>query len=149
MASESNHAPQASSLVNMHPDAVLCALVLVPRVLSRNRFFGLFEDSTARRLRKRAKRLRGIIRQLTAQGREPAEVTGRHELQDGRVLLRYRIKHLSFERTSALSPLEAALLQYAMHRAGLADLSEPHRSLVETALGQLSAELPLEGWQAP
>ena len=137
--------PTASvSLAVKHPDGMLCALVLAPNTFSRNRFYTMFEDAAGRRVRRRAKRLRGIIRQLAALGREPAEVTGRHELEDGRVLLRYRVKNLSFERTSALTALEAAIVQYALSKAGKVELSPAERRLVEVALADLSTELHLD-----
>ena len=74
------------------PDALLCALVLAPRTFPRNRFFSLYEDAVARRVRRRAARVRGIIRQLVAAGADQAEITGEQVLADGRLLIRYRIE---------------------------------------------------------
>lgn len=121
-------------------DGLLCALILVPQSYSRNRFFRLFEDQEARRARRRASRVRGVIRQL-AGGK--AELLGEQILDDGQVLLRYRIRDLAFERTTALSQLEAAALRCALHRAGAGELSESDRQLVESALKRLGADLPL------
>ena len=143
---DSSAVEDTPSVATKYPDAMLCALVLVPSAFSRNRFFSMFEDAASKRIRRRARRLRGIIRQLAAQGREPAEVTGRRELGDGRVLLRYRVQNLSFERTSALTRLEAAILQYALHRAGLAEVSAADRLLVEEALAKLARELRLDAF---
>ena len=98
----------------LDPDALLCAGVLAPGAFSRNKFFELHDTPGARRARKKAKRLRGIIRQLLGHGREKAEVIGEQILDDGRVLLRYRVKDLAFQRTTALTPLEAAVLRYAL-----------------------------------
>ena len=43
-------------------DALLCALTLVPTAFARNRFFKLFENPAALKVRRRASRVRGIIR---------------------------------------------------------------------------------------
>lgn len=122
-------------------DALLCALILAPRTFSRNRFFELFEQPEARRVRRRATRIRGVIRQLLGQGREPAEVTGEQILGDGRVLIRYRVPGLSLRRTTALSPLEAAALHYALHRATGAPLAAADREQVEAAFARLGADV--------
>jgi hypothetical protein len=108
-------------------DALLCALVLAPDAFSRNRFFELYEQPDVRRLRRRASRVRGILRQLTS----GAEVTGELELADGRRLLRYRIAELGLSRTAALSPLESATLRFSLADPG-------DRAIVETALARLS-----------
>jgi hypothetical protein len=121
-------------------DGLLCALILVPQSYSRNRFFRLFEDHEARRARRRASRVRGVIRQLTA---GKAEILGEQVLDDGQVLLRYRIADLAFERTTALSQLEAAALRCALHRAGVGQLEDSDRELVTEALRRLGADLPL------
>src|SRR6202000_450161 len=41
-------------------DALLCALTLVPTAFARNRFFNLFENPAALKVRRRASRVRGI-----------------------------------------------------------------------------------------
>ncbi len=123
------------------PDALLCALILAPRTFPRNRYFALYEDAVARRVRRRASRVRGVIRQLVAGGHDQAEVTGEQVLGDGRLLIRYRIEKLSLHRTIAMSALEAAALHYAMHRAGIGPLGSEDRKLVERALERLGADL--------
>lgn len=128
----------------VHPDALLAALVLAPRTFARNRFFGLFEEPVNRRIRRRARHVRGIVRQLTVTGKERALVTGRAELEDDRVLLRYRVESLSLDRTTALSALESALLSYAMHRSGVGELAEEERNRVEEALKRLGPDLALD-----
>ncbi len=124
-------------------DALLCALVLAPDAFSRNRFFELYEQPDVRRLRRRAARVRGILRQLTS----GAEVTGELELADGRRLLRYRLVELGLSRTAALSPLEAAALRFSLARARRSAVDPGDRAIVETALARLSertgATLPL------
>jgi hypothetical protein len=129
---------------DVDPDGLLCALVLAPRTFARNRFFGLFEEPINRRVRRRARHVRGILRQLTATGRDRALITGRLELEDERVLIRYRIESLALDRTTALSGLEAAVLSYAMQRSGVGELSEEDRGRVEDALKRLGPELALD-----
>ncbi len=121
-------------------DALLCALVLAPGTYSRNRFFQLFEVPQLKRARRRAKRVRGIIRQLLGQGREPAEIVGERVLED-RVLLRFQIRDLNYQRTTSLSPLEAALIHYSLNKQQGAPVSEEDRKLVENALVRLGGAL--------
>lgn len=125
---------------SVNPEALLCALVLAPNTFARNRFFGMFEDPAARRVRRRAYHVRSILRQLLGTGKERALITGRLELDDSRVLLRYRLENLKLERTTALSSLEFAVLNYALHRAGRGDLEEEEKTLVENALHSLGAD---------
>ena len=73
-----------------------------------------------------------------------ALITGRLELEDERLLLRYRIESLSLERTTALSGLEAATMAYALHRAGMGELTDEDRTRVEAALATLGPELVLD-----
>jgi hypothetical protein len=86
-----------------------------------------------------------VLRQLLGQGKERALLIGRAELDDSRVLLRYRIENLKMERSTALSALEAAVLSFALHRAGQGDLEEEDRERVERALQSLGTEAPLDG----
>ena len=122
-------------------DALLCALVLAPNTYSRNRFYQVFESSGGRRVRRRAARVRGVIRQLLGHGRPRAEVVGEQILTDGQVLLRYRVPELAFERTVALSALEAATLRYALHQAGAGALAEEDRGMVVEALERLGRRI--------
>jgi hypothetical protein len=124
-------------------DALLAALILAPRTFSRNRFFGLFEKPEAARIRRRAARIRGILRQLTGTPKPVAEIVGERVLADGQVLLRYRVEDLGYTRTAALSALEAATLRYALHLNGKASLSHEERAAVEEALGRLNQALGL------
>ena len=129
------------TLPSVDPDALFCALVLVPRTFSRNRFFNLYEDPVLRRVRGRAARVRGIVRQLVGSGRFSGEIVGEQVLEDGRVLLRYRVHELAYCRTTALSALEAAALRYALHRAGAFPLTDDDRSRVEDALERFNERL--------
>jgi hypothetical protein len=126
-------------------DALLCALTLVPTVFARNRFFSLFENPAALKVRRRASRVRGIIRQLCGTGRVKAEIIGEQVMDDGQVLLRYRVEELGFSRTAALSRLEAATLRFALFRAGAGSVEAEDRELVESALERLTKNLDLPG----
>ena len=125
-------------------DALLCALILAPQAFSRNRHFWLFEDPVRRRVRRRAGRVRGIARQLLGKAPLQAEIVGEQVLADGQVLLRYKVRELGYVRTAALSQLEAASLRFVLHRARGDELSDSDRTLVESSLNRLSAELGLE-----
>lgn len=124
-------------------DAMLCALVIAPQAWSRNRYFSLFEKEPLRKVRRRAGRVRAVIRQLAGDGRQRAEIVGEQVLHDGSLLLRYRVAELAYERTAAFSAIEAAALRYALHRANAGPLPDEDRALVESALARLTADLEL------
>ncbi len=122
-------------------DALLAALILAPRTFARNRFFTLFQNPEAAKIRRRASRVRGILRQLAGTPKPAAEIVGERVMTDGQVLLRYRVEELGYTRTAALSSLEAATLRYALHRSGIAALSHEERTAVEAALSRLGETL--------
>lgn len=122
-------------------DALLAALILAPRSFARNRFFWLFERPEAAKIRRRAARVRGILRQLAGTPKPAAEIVGERVLADGQVHLRYRVVDLGYTRTAALSALEAATLRYALHRAGKGALSHEERTAVEDALSRLNQSI--------
>jgi hypothetical protein len=122
-------------------DALLAALILAPRTFARNRFFTLFQNPEAAKVRRRASRVRGILRQLAGTPTQAAEIVGERVMTDGQVLLRYRVEELGYTRTAALSSLEAATLRYALHRSGKAPLSHEERHAVEAALARLGETL--------
>ncbi|HKY37305.1 MAG TPA: hypothetical protein VJN18_15285 [Polyangiaceae bacterium] len=122
-------------------DALLAALILAPRTFSRNRFFWLFERPEAAKIRRRAARIRGILRQLAGTPKPSAEIVGERVLADGQVHLRYRVEELGYTRTAALSALEAATLRYALHRSGKGALSHEERTAVEDALTRLNQSI--------
>lgn len=126
-------------------NALLAALILAPRTFARNRFFTLFQNPEAAKIRRRAARVRGILRQLTGTPKPAAEIIGERVLSDGQVHLRYRVDELGYTRTAALSSLEAATLRYAMHRSGKATLSHEERTTVESALSRLTHTLGVGG----
>ena len=132
-----------NAAVQVDDDALLCALVLAPTSFSRNRFFGLFEHPERKKLRRRAARVRGIIRQLLNPERGRSEIVGERILEDGRVLLRYTLADMGYSRAASLSRLEAAVLRYALSRAGRSEVPEVDRHLVEDALLRLGRGLGL------
>jgi hypothetical protein len=131
------------AVADVDDSALFSALVLVPSAFSRNRFFKLFEDPERKRLRRRAARVRGIIRQLVEPERGRAEIVGERVLEDGRVLLRYTVDEMGYSRTASLSKLEASVLRYALARAGLSTLAEDDKKLVEQSLARLGDGLGL------
>jgi hypothetical protein len=132
-----------NAAVQVDDDALLCALVLAPTSFSRNRFFGLFENPERKKLRRRAARIRGIIRQLLNPERGRSEIVGERVLEDGRVLLRYTLAEMGYSRAASLSRLEAAVLRYALSRAGRSEVPETDRQMVEDALLRLGRGLGL------
>ena len=127
------------------PDALLCALVLAPQTFSRNRFFALYQDPSLRRIRRRAARVRGIVKQLLGSGRPKAELLGEQVLDDGQVLIRFRVAEMAYDRSAALTELEAAAMRYALHRAGAGRLDSRDRDLVNAALAKLGREIQIDG----
>lgn len=125
-------------------DALLAALILAPGTFSRNRFFWLFERPEAAKIRRRAARIRSILRQLAGTPKPVAEIVGERVLSDGQVHLRYRVDELGYTRTAALSSLEAATLHYALHRSGKAPLTSDERVAVEEALSRLNRSLGVD-----
>lgn len=136
--------PTSRTPADVPADALLCALVLAPNTFARNRFFQLFEQPTLKRTRKRARRTRGLIRQLLGLGRERAEIVAEHVLDD-RVLLRFEVPTLKYQRTTSLPVLEAALVHYALHRARGDELSDEDRERVEVALRALGMGFRVSG----
>ena len=130
----------ASSALSV--DGLFCALVVAPQVYARNRFYDLFEQPALRKARRRAKLVRGIIRQLVGIAGRRGQIVGEQVLADGRVLTRYIIPELNFSRTTALSSLEATLVRYVVARARHQTPDPDDRARIELALGGLAAGLP-------
>ncbi|MCC6215265.1 MAG: hypothetical protein IT376_10370 [Polyangiaceae bacterium] len=125
----------------LEPGALLCALVLVPGAYSRNRFYEWFAGAELARVRRRAARVRSVLRQLGAAGAQAAVLLGEQRLADGTVLLRYRVPGASLTRTLSLAPLEKAALRYALHRSRGDALDPADREVVEAALARLGLAL--------
>jgi hypothetical protein len=82
-----------------------------------------------------------MIRQLASSGNESAEITGEQVLEDGRFLIRFKVRGLALQRTAALTALEAAALHYALHLAGRGKIESSERRLVERTLERLGADV--------
>ncbi|MGK4009062.1 hypothetical protein WMF31_41050 [Sorangium sp. So ce1036] len=93
-------------------EALLVALVLAPSTFSRNRFFSLYADPGARRVRRRAALLRSLVRQLVS----GADRAGLAPAESGGALLTYDVPSLGLKRTAALDALEVAVLRIAVAR---------------------------------
>jgi hypothetical protein len=93
-------------------EALLVALVLAPATFSRNRFFTLYSDAGARRVRRRASLLRSIVRQLVAGAERVALAPAEH----GGALLTYDVPALGLKRTATLDVLELAVIRCAVAR---------------------------------
>ncbi|MFP6683622.1 MAG: hypothetical protein VB934_02875 [Polyangiaceae bacterium] len=126
--------------------SLLVALVLVPNSYSRNRFFGLFRWAPARRVRRRAARLRALISELCGNA-----VDGLRLEHDGAggARLRYRLCDLNVRRMTRLASNELAVVKYALRRqretrSDLCALTEPlspeRHGDVESALAGLFGE---------
>ncbi len=127
-------------------DALLCILVLAPRLYSRNRFYDLFSEAPAQKVRRRAALLRGVIRQLVGHGAHRGRIVGEQVLWDDRVLLRYELPELNFVRAVSLSPLEAGLVRYALARARVLPPDAESQRRIERALAEVASFLPT--WSA-
>lgn len=132
------NATQPLSHDKVSPEALLCSLVVVPGTFPRNRYFGLYQDPVLKRTRRRAYHVRSVLKQLTTKGPQRAEVIGRIELDDERVLLRYKVPALNLQRTTSFSAIESAALNYALAQADQShELSAQDRIRVEAALESL------------
>jgi hypothetical protein len=96
------------------------ALVLVPESYPRNRFYELYRQPEARRVRRRAALLRSVIADLTD---DASEVTV--ERGTGHVVLRYRLDELGVVRTSRIDDEELAVVKLALERAGCPHALDP------------------------
>ena len=115
------------------PDALLCALVLTPATYSRNRFFALYRDPRFERVRRRAQRLRGLLRQIARA--DDASVA--FEAIDDGYALELVVPSLGFRRRTLLGPLERHLVEYVLGRAR-GGAPPAARAAVEGALARLA-----------
>ena len=141
----------ACEIANVDRGALLSALVLAPATFARNRFFSLFSESSARKIRARAALLRTVVRQL-AHENPRAELTEVRPDSDGRYLVRYTVRRLSLHRTSLLDRLELALVRFGISRRTRAgaeplpsalEVTSEDRALVYGAIGKLGEKLVL------
>ena len=117
-------------------EALLCALVLVPDAYSRNRFFGLYQRPEVQRLRRRAARLRSLIRDLVAAGAREGSCS-ETRAKDGRATFVFELPDLNARRRAMLDALEASVVRYALARATEGDCEGEDRTRVEACLARL------------
>jgi hypothetical protein len=129
-------------------ESLVVGMTLVPGLVSRNRFYALFEDPEVRRVRLRSALLRGIVRQLAgAHGHvEGLVIAQRAEESE----LRYRVPGLRVERRASLTRAELACVRYLAGRAGVPGLhaTDEDRAGIDAALRRLAAGLRLAGLEA-
>lgn len=123
-------------------EALLAALVIAPATYSRNRFFELYRDPAAYRVRRRASQLRDIVRHVTrVDPAERGESVSFAPAGGGRVELTYAVPALNLQRRALLDPIELSLVRFAMARAGHVGgppPGDPDRARVEAALARLA-----------
>ena len=130
-------------------EALLCALVLSPLTFPRNRFFQLFTQPWAKKVRSRAAQMRSILRHLCRLSAEVTEARALAAGDEGGVTVRYAMRDLGLLRTATLDRLEIAVLRFALARAGglphepTMQPSQEDRILVENALAKLGRKLEL------
>jgi hypothetical protein len=129
----------------LHADALTALLVLRPRRLPRNRHFALYATDEATIARRRAARLRSLVRQLTGSFGPARSITlepsSAHEF-----LLRYRLSRVSLLRSLHVSSIDLAVLRVALLEAGARLLPAP---LVARAHDEAQVRLLLETLSAP
>jgi hypothetical protein len=124
-------------------ESLVVGMTLVPGLVSRNRFFALFEDPEVRRARMRSALLRGIVRQLTGAQGHVEGLAIAHGTDDCEV--RYQVPSLRMIRRARLTPVELACVRYLVGRAGAAGVvaSDDDRAWIDAALRRLAAGLRL------
>lgn len=129
-------------------DALMVALIMAPGTFSRNRFFQLFEDKRLRKARRRARMVRGLIKEMTEPW--PLMNSSLHpvtalieceEVVNGELRLQYSVPDMGYRRSARLSLIEAAALRYCLDRAGKLRVSELERRVVEDCLLKLAPHL--------
>jgi hypothetical protein len=128
------------------PEALFVALSLVPNSLSRNKFFSLYSGVASFQARRRARLVRQIVSELSRDASQSGiEILEEAWSEDGLKLV-YQKGEFDYRRTAYLSPLEAAVLSYALSRAGLRIPEEGTKELIFAALARFdpTLELPLE-----
>ena len=126
-------------------EALVVAMTLVPRFVSRNKSFALFEDPEVKSARARAAVLRGIVRQLAGgQGRVEALAVAS---QTGEREMRYRVPGVRFERRALLSETEYGCIAFLAARAGVPGVraTGEDRARIDAALRRLGAGFDVDG----
>jgi hypothetical protein len=125
-------------------EALVVAMTLVPRFVSRNKSFALFEDPEVRSARARAAVLRGIVRQLAGgQGRvESLDVAVGAGVRE----VRYRVPGVRLERRALLTETEYGCVVFLAARAGVPGVraTGDDRARIDAALRRLGAGFDVE-----
>jgi len=126
-------------------EALVVAMTLVPRFVSRNKSFALFEDPEVKSARARAAVLRGIVRQLAGGQGHVEELaiatrTGTREM-------RYRVPGVRFERKALLSETEYGCVAFLAARAGVPGVraTGDDRARIDAALQRLGPGFDIDG----
>jgi len=124
-------------------ESLVVGMTLVPGLVSRNRFFVLFDDPEVRRARMRSALLRGIVRQLTGAQGNVEGLAIAHGTDDCE--MRYRVPSLRIFRRARLTPVELACVRYLAARGGVAGFvaSDDDRVWIDAALRRLAEGLRL------
>jgi hypothetical protein len=115
-------------------DGLLCALVLTPATYSRNRFFELYRDPEVVSVRRRASRLRSLLRQMSSAPDARWTIEPR---SDGDFELTLEVVSLGYRRLIRLSALERHLVLYVIGRAR-GGVAAESRTAIEEALARLA-----------
>lgn len=114
------HEPSLEPSPGVDLSGLLVALVLVPQSYPRNRFYELYREPGARRVRRRAAQLRALIADLR---QDASEVT--IERGDGFVVLRYQLHDVGVTRLSRVDHDELALVKLVLERSGQKHALDP------------------------
>ena len=115
-------------------DALVVALVLDPATYSRNRFFDLYARSDVRRARRRAMRIRSIVRHMArANWAAVYGLLTRPAAHEGRTVLSYEVPAVMLRRTTVLDNLDLALVRVALGQIDGACASAARSGLLATA----------------
>lgn len=127
-------------------DALTAALVLRRPEASRNRNFALHATHDGAEARRRASRLRGLVRQITG-GFGPARDVTVTAGRDGEQRLRYTLARVSLVRECHLGLSDLSILRVALAKAGTRLLPalllarDEDQARVESLLGDFDAHL--------
>lgn len=125
---------------------LLCALVLAPGMYSRNRFFRMFEEPGARRVRRRANHVRSVLRSLRERGNAGEVLPDTRTHGEGGTTLSedveisFHVPSLGLLRRTRLAPLELSLVRYAL-KVGSDGVRAHDKAVVEGSLARLAPAL--------
>jgi hypothetical protein len=97
-------------------DSLTAALVLRRTESSRNRNFAIHATRDGAAARRRAGRIRGVVRQITGVFGPARQVEVRVETDE--VVLRYSLARVALLREARISPVDLSIIRVALHRAG-------------------------------